>query len=98
MCGSVVTILLFSMQRVCGAEYHIPSTVEVAPEFEDLLRGMLEPDWTKRMTVSGILHHPWFADSLPPGVVEMNAHLPDGPSPNHGQVETPDYPKFTYAD
>lgn len=86
------------MQRVCGAEYHIPSTVEVAPEFEDLLRGMLEPDWTKRMTVSGILHHPWFADSLPPGVVEMNAHLPDGPSPNHGQVETPDYPKFTYAD
>ena len=74
------------MQRVCNAEYHLPSDVEIAPEFEELLRGMLEPDCSKRMTVSDILHHPWFADSLPPGVVDMNARLPDGPSPHHGQV------------
>lgn len=72
-------------KRVCNAEYHIPSDVEIAPEFEELLRGMLEPDWQRRMTVKDILHHPWFAEGLPPGVVDMNARLPDGPSPSHGQ-------------
>lgn len=60
--------------------------MEIAPEFEELLRGMLEPDWQRRMTVKDILHHPWFAEGLPPGVVDMNARLPDGPSPSHGQV------------
>ena len=78
----------FIVQRVCNAEYHIPSDVEIAPEFEELLRGMLQPDWQRRMTVKEILHHPWFAEGLPPGVVDMNARLPDGPSPSHGQVTT----------
>lgn len=72
-------------KRVCNAEYYLPSDVEIAPEFEDLLRGMLEPDNTKRMSVKAILQHPWFSEGLPPGVVEMNARLPDGPSPDHGQ-------------
>lgn len=76
-----------SLQRVCNAEYYLPSDVEIAPEFEDLLRGMLEPDNTKRMSVKAILQHPWFSEGLPPGVVEMNARLPDGPSPDHGQVQ-----------
>ena len=74
------------MQRICSADYHLPADVEVDPEFQDLLHGMLEPDWTKRMTVSDIIDHPWFAEGLPPGVADMNARLPDGPNPGYGQV------------
>ena len=52
-----------------------------------LLQGMLQPDPKKRMPLSQILQNPWFADGLPPGVLEMNMRLPEGPEDGHGQVQ-----------
>ena len=67
----------------------MPGGVEISPELETLLQGMLEPNSSRRMQVADILEHPWFTEGLPPGVVEMNARLPDGPKPGEGQVHLP---------
>ena len=79
----------FWLQRICNAEYQVPGGVEISPELETLLQGMLEPTSSRRLQVADILEHPWFTEGLPPGVVEMNARLPDGPKPGEGQVRLP---------
>lgn len=77
------------LQRICNAEYQVPGGVEISPELETLLQGMLEPNSSRRMQVADIMEDPWFTEGLPPGVVEMNARLPDGPKPGEGQVPLP---------
>ncbi|KAL4546763.1 hypothetical protein Ndes2526B_g01961 [Nannochloris sp. 'desiccata'] len=36
---------------------------------------LLIPDPTKRITIAGILEHPWFNKDLPPGVKQMNDNM-----------------------
>lgn len=81
-----------ALQRICRADYQVPPGVELTPEFEELLQGMLQPDPSLRMAVGKVLRHPWFAEGLPPGVADMNARLPDGPRPGEGQVRVWDNP------
>ena len=41
----------------------------------DLLKSMLTVEPTERITIQGILSHPWFLKDLPPGTHDMNARL-----------------------
>jgi serine/threonine-protein kinase SRK2 len=33
---------------------------------------MLQPDISTRISVSGIMSHPWFRKEMPPGAADMN--------------------------
>ena len=57
--------LLQIMQRTSKADYIIPSKPKVSPECKDFLMRCLQPDPAKRMTVSQIYDHPWFAHDFP---------------------------------
>ena len=41
----------------------------------DLLKSMLTAEPSKRITIAGIMNHPWFLKDLPAGTHEMNARL-----------------------
>ena len=41
----------------------------------DLLKQMLQAEPSKRITIAGIMNHPWFLKDLPGGTHEMNARL-----------------------
>ena len=47
------------MRRICQADYSIPDTPPVSPECRHLLRAILVADPERRLTVAGILQHPW---------------------------------------
>lgn len=72
--------------------------MELTPEFESLLQGMLQPNPQHRMAVASVLQHPWFTEGLPPGVAEMNARLPEGPLPGEGQVQNSPKERLMQAD
>jgi serine/threonine protein kinase len=41
----------------------------------DLVRRMLEPDATRRATMSDIFAHPWYRLGLPPALASLNDRL-----------------------
>lgn len=58
------------IQRIINVEYVMPTGVSA--EAQDLLRKLLVADPQGRLTVEGILAHPWYNTELPAGVLEMN--------------------------
>jgi len=69
------------IQRILNVEYKIPSSVKVSDDCRDMLKRILVADPTKRITIDGIFHHPWYTKNLPPGVIEMNLRpqpVPEG--------------------
>jgi len=63
--------------RILKVEYTIPSYVKISDECRDMMQKILVAEPEKRITVDGIKRHPWFLKDLPPGVAEMNNHLPN---------------------
>lgn len=51
-------------------EYTIPSFV--SPPCADLIRRLLNPDPSKRISIKEIMKHPWHKIGLPPSAAEMN--------------------------
>ena len=45
----------------------------ISCECQDLLRGMLEKDPSKRLVMAAIEAHPWFLTGLPPNAFENTA-------------------------
>ena len=41
----------------------------------DLLKQLLSAELGRRITIAGIMNHPWFLKDLPAGTHEMNARL-----------------------
>ena len=41
----------------------------------DLLRGMLVPEPTQRLSLAAVMRHPWFLEQLPPGYSALNHML-----------------------
>lgn len=62
--------------RILKVDYAIPSYVKISDECRDMMHKILVAEPEKRITVEGIKRHPWFLKDLPPGVAEMNNHLP----------------------
>ena len=49
--------------KIKKAQYHIPKYFTESAK--DLISKMLQPDPGKRITVQGIMAHPWFKENLP---------------------------------
>lgn len=58
-------------------EYRIPEGGKVSEELRDLLSKILMEDPQQRISMQGIMRHPWFQKDLPEGVLEMNNELPE---------------------
>ncbi len=48
---------------------------QVSEACQDLLRRMMTADPLQRISVQGIMQHPWFLHDLPPGTLDVNAQL-----------------------
>lgn len=69
-------VTTFAVQRILKVDYTIPSYVKISDECRDILSKILVAEPERRISVQGIKSHPWFLKDLPPGVAEMNNHLP----------------------
>jgi serine/threonine-protein kinase SRK2 len=60
-------------ERIIAADY-APIT-HVSEACQDLLRRMMTSDPKNRISVQGIMQHPWFLHDLPPGTLDVNTQL-----------------------
>lgn len=60
-------------ERIMVADY--PPVSHISEECRDLLERILTPSPLKRITVAGIMAHPWFLHDLPPGTLDVNTQL-----------------------
>ena len=56
------------------AIYSLPPEVPASDACKDLLMRLLVADPNKRISLQGILGHPWFLETLPTGALSMNDH------------------------
>ncbi|PSC67948.1 acyl-binding domain-containing 4-like isoform X1 isoform A [Micractinium conductrix] len=59
--------------RIARVEYGIPTSM--SPELQDLLGRMLVKDPSQRISIPGIMAHPWFQSSLPQGLMDLNGRV-----------------------
>lgn len=69
-CAKSIGILV--LQRVVKGNWNVPSETKISAGAPDLLGRILKPDATKRITVEGIINHPWYQIHLPPGADKPN--------------------------
>ena len=68
-----LTRLRCMMDRILTGNYHLPAYL--SPSCASLIRGMLEVDPAKRMTMDDIMAHGWVLRDLPGGCYEVNEQL-----------------------
>lgn len=68
-------------------DYEIPPQVKATKDCRNILSRILVAQPGKRITIPEIQRHPWYLKDLPPGVVDMNDHLP--PVSANAQVREP---------
>lgn len=73
------------LERMEGEKYPLPPNVVISPECLDILRKLLKPNPAERLTLEGILAHPWFLKKLPPHAQEMNDYYLTLPMPDEHQ-------------
>lgn len=59
-------------QSTTGVSGCVPDGVELSPECLDLLGRMLVKDPAQRLTMEGVMGHPWFTTNLPEKALHMN--------------------------
>lgn len=47
---------------------------QLSAECQDLLLALLQPNPAERITMAGVLKHPWFVQGLPEGALSMSDH------------------------
>eukprot|EP00803_Ostreobium_quekettii_P003187 evm.model.scf_1919.2 EVM.evm.TU.scf_1919.2 scf_1919:15986-18206(-) len=81
--------MLALMERIVKSDYSVPSESTVSASCLDLLGKILTPDPAQRITVEGIINHPWYQTDLPPGADNTNYPV----RPEEGlQVRMPSVP------
>lgn len=75
------------IQRILRVEYDFPPGMRLSHELKDLMSQLLVPEPSKRITIAGILDHPWYNKDLPPGVKEMNDNMRMPPSGSQTEEE-----------
>jgi serine/threonine-protein kinase SRK2 len=75
------------IQRILRVEYDFPLHVKLSPELRDFMSRILVADPSHRITIAGIMDHPWYNKDLPPGVKEMNDNMRLPPSGSQTDVE-----------
>lgn len=64
--------ILKLMERIVNGDWKVPSGATVSEGCIDLLKGILQPNPAKRMTIEDIIRHPWYATGLPDGADSIN--------------------------
>lgn len=59
--------------RIARVEYRIPE--DMSPDLRDLLGRMLVKDPGQRISMPGIMSHPWFRRNMPEGLLELNSRV-----------------------
>lgn len=72
---SVKEHMCIYVQRIVEVKYKIPDHTQMSAECKDLISSLLCKDTTKRITLEGIMKHPWFRKNLPEGAANMNRRL-----------------------
>ena len=73
-----VSDFLATKECVGPPEVQVGSAMaQVSVACRDLLKGMLTAEPTQRISIQGIMSHPWFLKDLPLGTLQMNARLQD---------------------
>ncbi|GFH19807.1 protein kinase domain-containing protein [Haematococcus lacustris] len=73
------------LQAMEKERYDLSPHVLTSLECTDFLKRLLKPDPAKRLTLQGILQHPWFLKKLPPHAQEMNDYYTALPLPEEHQ-------------
>lgn len=58
------------MQRIMNLDFKIPS--HVSSSCRDLILKIMKDDPKERLTIRGIMKHPWYREGLPPDALTMN--------------------------
>lgn len=66
-------LLLFDQMTKLDSGLVVPKPASAS--LQDLLRGMLQPDARKRLTIDQVKSHPWFTVNLPEEVKTMNTTI-----------------------
>ncbi|CAD7694694.1 unnamed protein product [Ostreobium quekettii] len=64
--------MLSLMERIVKGDWNVPKESNMSAGALDLLGRILEPVAEKRITVEGIINHPWYQIHLPPGADKPN--------------------------
>ena len=64
--------------RIIKADF--PRPAELSADCFSLLDAMLNVDTELRITVQGIMQHPWFLTNLPEGMLQLNKRLLQSPA------------------
>lgn len=75
------------IQRILRVEYEFPPGLKLSAELKDIMAKLLIPDPARRITIAGILDHPWFNKDLPPGVKQMNDNMRMPPAGSQSEQE-----------
>ncbi|MEW5305611.1 MAG: hypothetical protein WDW38_008094 [Sanguina aurantia] len=67
------------LERMEAQHYTIPTNVGLSPEVCALLKRMLLPDPSKRISIDQVVQDPWFTTNLPPDAVRMNSKYLSAP-------------------
>lgn len=59
--GNITTIV----RNIKMANYHWPRTLQLTDEVKDLVNRILVPHSEQRITIEGIMQHPWYLKNLP---------------------------------
>lgn len=59
--GNITTIV----RNIKMANYHWPRTLQLTDEVKDLVNRILVPHSEQRITIDGIMQHPWYLKNLP---------------------------------
>ena len=63
------------LSRITNVDYKMPLSAQISNDVRDLISRIFVYDPSQRITLEGIMEHPWFNFSLPQGAKEMNATL-----------------------
>ncbi|KAF5828686.1 hypothetical protein DUNSADRAFT_17222 [Dunaliella salina] len=73
------------LERMEQEKYPLPSSVLLSTDCTDFIRRLLKPNPKQRLTLEGVLQHPWFLKKLPPHAQEMNDYYFNLPMPDEHQ-------------
>jgi serine/threonine-protein kinase SRK2 len=79
--------LLELKRKIKAQDYILPDSLNLTQECKTLLRALLQPDPSQRVSMAGILANPWFKADLRHDALTMNVHYLNSSLPGQQSKE-----------